>query len=220
MRCGAGGFFARRPLVCVFLGGVCGADIEKKEKSTRYAFFGTVSDCSEPGDGRIRGLGLQGAVGSARAARACRGGRAVFGGFQALMPLVGYLLGIRFQSLNGAIDHWIAFLLLGFIGFGMIRESRGEPEEVDAAFGPRAMLPLAVATSIDALAVGVTFAFLGVSIVPAVGLIGCVTCIISVGGIYLGRGVGEKFQSHAEFAGGAVLILLGCKILLEHLGIL
>lgn len=143
-----------------------------------------------------------------------------FGGFQALMPLVGYLLGIRFQSLIGAIDHWIAFLLLGFIGFGMIRESRGEPEEVDAAFGPRAMLPLAVATSIDALAVGVTFAFLGVSIVPAVGLIGCVTCIISVGGIYLGRGVGEKFQSHAEFAGGAVLILLGCKILLEHLGIL
>lgn len=143
-----------------------------------------------------------------------------FGGFQALMPLVGYLLGIRFQSLIGAIDHWIAFLLLGFIGFGMIRESRGEPEEVDAAFGPRAMLPLAVATSIDALAVGVTFAFLSVSIVPAVGLIGCVTCIISVGGIYLGRGVGEKFQSHAEFAGGAVLILLGCKILLEHLGIL
>ena len=143
-----------------------------------------------------------------------------FGVFQALMPLVGYLLGIRFQSLIGAIDHWIAFLLLGFIGFGMIRESRGEPEEVDAAFGPRAMLPLAVATSIDALAVGVTFAFLGVSIVPAVGLIGCVTCIISVGGIYLGRGVGEKFQSHAEFAGGAVLILLGCKILLEHLGIL
>ena len=143
-----------------------------------------------------------------------------FGGFQALMPLIGYLLGIRFQSLIGAIDHWVAFLLLGLIGLGMIRESRGEPEEVDAAFSPRAMLPLAVATSIDALAVGVTFAFLSVSIAPAIGLIGCMTCAISIGGIYLGRRVGEKFQSHAEFAGGAVLILLGCKILLEHLGVL
>lgn len=144
-----------------------------------------------------------------------------FGGFQALMPLVGYLLGIRFQSMIGAIDHWIAFVLLCFIGVNMIRESRqGEAEEMDAAFGPRAMLPLAVATSIDALAIGVTFAFLGVPIVPAIVLIGCVTCLLSAGGIYIGRGVGEKFQSHAEFAGGAVLVLLGTKILLEHLGVL
>lgn len=144
-----------------------------------------------------------------------------FGGFQALMPLVGYLLGLRFQEVIRAFDHWIAFLLLGLIGFNMIRESRGDEEEqMDDAFGPRAMLPLAVATSIDALAVGVTFAFLDVAIVPAVVLIGCVTCVLSAAGICLGRMAGERFQSHAEAAGGIVLIVLGTKILLEHLGIL
>lgn len=145
-----------------------------------------------------------------------------FGGFQALMPLIGYLLGIRFQTLISAFDHWIAFILLALIGVNMIRESRSDDEDapMDAAFGPRAMLPLAVATSIDALAIGVTFAFLDVSIVPAVVLIGCITCAISAGGIYLGRVVGERFQSHAEAAGGIVLVLLGVKILLEHLGFL
>ena len=143
-----------------------------------------------------------------------------FGGFQALMPLVGYLLGIRFQSLIGAIDHWIAFLLLGFIGFGMIRESRGEPEEVDAAFGPRAMLPLAVATSIDALAVGITFAFLNVHLLAAVSFIGVTTFTLSAIGVKIGNVFGTKYKSKAEFAGGVILILLGFKILLEHLGIL
>lgn len=144
-----------------------------------------------------------------------------FGGFQALMPLIGYLLGIRFQTLISTFDHWIAFVLLALIGLNMIRESRSEEsEQMDAAFGPRAMLPLAVATSIDALAIGVTFAFLDVEIIPAVVLIGCVTCVISVCGIYFGRLVGERFQSHAEAAGGAVLVLLGVKILLEHLGVL
>ena len=100
-----------------------------------------------------------------------------FGGFQALMPLIGYLLGIRFQTLISAFDHWIAFILLALIGVNMIRESRSDDEDapMDAAFGPRAMLPLAVATSIDALAIGVTFAFLDVSIVPAVILIGCIS---------------------------------------------
>lgn len=145
-----------------------------------------------------------------------------FGGFQALMPLIGYLLGIRFQTLISAFDHWIAFILLALIGVNMIRESRSDDEDapMDAAFGPRAMLPLAVATSIDALAIGVTFAFLDVSIVPAVVLIGCITCAISAGGIYLGRVVGERFRSRAEAAGGIVLVLLGIKILLEHLGFL
>ena len=145
-----------------------------------------------------------------------------FGGFQALMPLIGYLLGIRFQTLISAFDHWMAFILLALIGVNMIRESQSDDEEasMDAAFGPRAMLPLAVATSIDALAIGVTFAFLDVSIVPAVILIGCITCAISAGGIYLGRVVGERFQSRAEAAGGIVLVLLGIKILLEHLGFL
>ena len=143
-----------------------------------------------------------------------------FGGFQALMPLVGFWLGSNFQSLIENIDHWIAFILLGIIGFNMIRESREEAEAVDASFSVRAMLPLAVATSIDALAVGITFSFLKVSIIPAVSLIGITTFILSAIGLVLGNRFGCKYKSKAEVAGGIILILIGTKILLEHTGIL
>jgi len=143
-----------------------------------------------------------------------------FGGFQALMPLVGFWLGSNFQSLIENIDHWIAFILLGIIGFNMIRESREEAETVDASFSVRAMLPLAVATSIDALAVGITFSFLKVSIIPAVSLIGITTFILSAIGLVLGNRFGCKYKSKAEVAGGIILILIGTKILLEHTGIL
>lgn len=144
-----------------------------------------------------------------------------FGGFQGLMPLVGWLLGYSFKDLITSFDHWIAFVLLAIIGGNMIRESFGkEEEEVDASFGPKAMLPLAVATSIDALAVGVSFAFLNVDIVPAVLFIGATTFILSCIGVKIGNVFGTRFKSKAEFAGGVVLILLGIKILLEHLGIL
>lgn len=143
-----------------------------------------------------------------------------FGGFQALMPLVGFWLGSNFQSLIENIDHWIAFILLGIIGFNMIRESREEAEAVDASFSVRAMFPLAVATSIDALAVGITFSFLKVSIIPAVSLIGITTFILSAIGLVLGNRFGCKYKSKAEVAGGIILILIGTKILLEHTGIL
>ena len=142
-----------------------------------------------------------------------------FGGFQALMPLLGYLLGSRFASYIADFDHWIAFVLLALIGGNMIRESFGGEEEADASFGLRAMLPLALATSIDALAVGLTFAFLSVRVLPAVTLIGVVTLVISMAGVKLGNLFGARFRGKAEFAGGLILILLGVKILLEHLGI-
>ena len=142
-----------------------------------------------------------------------------FGGFQALMPLLGYLLGSRFASYIADFDHWIAFVLLALIGGNMIRESFGDEEEADASFGLRAMLPLALATSIDALAVGLTFAFLSVRVLPAVTLIGVVTLVISMAGVKLGNLFGARFRGKAEFAGGLILILLGVKILLEHLGI-
>ena len=143
-----------------------------------------------------------------------------FGGFQALMPLIGYFLGTRFQSLITDIDHWIAFVLLVLIGINMIRESRGESEKLDASFGFKVMLPLAIATSIDALAVGVTFAFLQVQIVAAVSLIGITTFILSAVGVKIGNVFGAKYKSRAELLGGVVLILMGLKILLEHLGVL
>lgn len=144
-----------------------------------------------------------------------------FGGFQALMPLIGFLLGRQFQTLITRFDHWIAFVLLGVIGLNMCREAlSGEEEDVSASFGARAMLPLAVATSIDALAVGVSLAFLQVDIVPAVSLIGVVTLVLSCAGVGLGSVFGMRFKARAEFFGGAVLILMGLKILLEHLGIL
>lgn len=143
-----------------------------------------------------------------------------FGGAQAAMPLIGFLLGVGFQSLIEQVDHWIAFVLLAVIGIGMIKESREESKPLDASFAPLVMLPLAIADSIDALAAGVTFAFLDVSIVPAVLLIGVVTFAFSAFGVWLGNRFGERFRSKAELAGGIILILMGTKILLEHLGFL
>ena len=143
-----------------------------------------------------------------------------FGGFQAAMPLFGYLLAKQFRSYILGVDHWIAFVLLALIGANMIKESFGEAEAVNASFSPRAMLPMAVATSIDALAVGVTFAFLKVNIVPAVTFIGVITFALSVLGVWIGHLFGACFKSKAERVGGIVLILMGVKILLEHLGVL
>ena len=143
-----------------------------------------------------------------------------FGGFQALMPFLGWLLGTRFQGLITSVDHWVAFVLLCFIGGNMVREAfHHEEEAVDASFSPGAMLPLAVATSIDALAVGVTFAFLRVDIAPAVGFIGVTTLALSAVGVWVGGVFGARWKSRAELCGGLVLILLGCKILAEHLGL-
>lgn len=144
-----------------------------------------------------------------------------FGSFQALMPFLGWLLGSRFQSFITSVDHWIAFVLLGLIGANMVRESRSqEEEEVGASFAPKAMLPLAVATSIDALTVGITFAFLRVNIYWAITLIGVTTFVLSAIGVKAGGIVGERGKSRAELAGGIVLILMGCKILVEHLGLI
>jgi len=145
-----------------------------------------------------------------------------FGGFQALMPLLGYFLGVNFRAMIENVDHWIAFGLLVLIGGNMIREatSKEEEEDLDGSFGFRAMLPLAVATSIDALAVGVTFAFLKVNIVKAVSFIGVTTFLLSAVGVKIGNVFGNRYKSKAEILGGAILILMGIKILLEHLGIL
>ncbi|MBO5364739.1 MAG: manganese efflux pump [Clostridia bacterium] len=142
-----------------------------------------------------------------------------FGGFQALMPLIGYLLGVQFQSLIERVDHWIAFVLLALIGINMIREAMGEEEKIDSSFTVKAMLPLAVATSIDALAVGITFAFLKVEILPAICFIGAVTFVVSVLGLMIGNVFGCKYRTKAEVFGGIVLIFIGLKILTEHLGI-
>ena len=143
---------------------------------------------------------------------------AYFGAFQALMPVIGWVLGRQFESLIKSIDHWIAFVLLGLIGANMIREAlKKEEETVSASFSPRAMLPLAVATSIDALAVGVTFAFLDVAIVPAVSFIGATTFVLSFAGVKIGSVFGMKYKSKAELVGGIVLIVMGVKILIEHL---
>lgn len=146
-----------------------------------------------------------------------------FGGFQALMPLTGYLLGSRFASYIERWDHWIAFVLLAFIGSSMIRESREQEEEEIEHGGSiryRELFTLAVATSIDALAVGVTFAFLQVNIVPAITIIGCTTFVISIAGVYVGNVFGSRYKSRAELTGGIILILIGLKILLEHLGVI
>ncbi len=143
-----------------------------------------------------------------------------FGAFQGLMPLLGWLLGSRFQSAIERFDHWIAFVLLAALGVNMIREARGEEESVDGSFAWRAMLPMAVATSIDALAVGVTFAFLQVRILPAIAFIGVITFLLSALGVRLGVAFGRRYQTAAQIFGGVVLILMGLKILLEHLGIL
>ena len=142
---------------------------------------------------------------------------AYFGGFQALMPLLGYLLGVRFETMVANVDHWIAFVLLGLIGANMVRESRAEEEKLDDSFTVSTMLLLAVATSIDALSVGVTFAFLGVNIIEAIILIGITTGIISGVGLKIGNVFGSRYKSMAEMAGGIVLILMGIKILVQHL---
>ena len=144
-----------------------------------------------------------------------------FGGFQALMPALGYLLGYQFREKITAVDHWVAFILLGIIGANMIKEAcSGDCGKEDDSLDIRTMFLLAVATSIDALAVGITFAFLDVHIIAAVTFIGVTTFIISAVGVKIGNVFGTKYKSKAEFAGGAILILLGVKILLEHLGIL
>ena len=144
-----------------------------------------------------------------------------FGAFQALMPLLGYLLGSRFEKYIVSVDHWIAFALLGAIGLNMIREGvKGEASDADASLSFKVMLPMAVATSIDALAVGVTFAFLSVRILPAVLFIGAVTFLLSAAGVRVGSVFGEKYRARAEIAGGVILLLLGLKILLQHLGVI
>ena len=154
-----------------------------------------------------------------------------FGGFQAGMPVIGFILGVQFKDYITSIDHWIAFILLSFIGINMIRESLekdddivdlaetavGEEEVNQLAF--KDMVILAIATSIDALAVGVTFAFLQVDIIPAVSFIGIITFVLSAIGVKIGNVFGTKYKSKAEFAGGAILILIGFKILFEHLGL-
>ena len=142
-----------------------------------------------------------------------------FGGFQALMPMIGWALGYRFERVIASVDHWVAFFLLAVIGVGMIRESR-ESEELNDDLSFRTMVILAVATSIDALAVGVTFAFLRVRILPAAGLIGVTTFLLSGLGVYIGHVFGLKYKAKAELAGGIILILIGLKILLEHLGVI
>ena len=144
-----------------------------------------------------------------------------FGGFQALMPTLGYLLGTRFEGYVNAIDHWIAFILLALIGTNMIREALSPDKgETDDSTDPKTMLLLAVATSIDALAVGVTYAFLQVRILPAVSFIGVFTLTLSVIGVKIGNLFGLKYKAKAEIFGGIILILMGLKILLEHLGLL
>ena len=144
-----------------------------------------------------------------------------FGGFQAIMPTLGFFLGAAFQSLITSIDHWIAFALLVIIGGGMIKESFDDDSENknnDVSF--KTMIVLAIATSIDALAVGITFAFLNVNLVLAVSLIGIITFILSIVGTKIGNRFGDKYERKAELVGGIILVLLGVKILLEHLGVI
>ncbi len=144
-----------------------------------------------------------------------------FGGFQAIMPLIGFYLGITFSRFVSSVDHWIAFVLLGLIGFNMIKEameSRKESAEVvpNPDFSLRTMFLMAVATSIDALAVGVSFAVLSVDIWSAITIIGIITFIFSVIGLKIGNIFGCRYKSKAEFLGGAILLALGVKILIEH----
>ena len=143
-----------------------------------------------------------------------------FGGFQALMPLIGYFLGSFFAEMIEKYDHWVAFVLLAIIGGNMIKESFGKDEKVDSSMDVKSMLLLAIATSIDALAVGVTFAFLQVQIIPAVSFIGVITFIFSAVGVKIGSLFGTKYKSKAELFGGIVLVLIGIKILLEGIGVL
>lgn len=147
-----------------------------------------------------------------------------FGVFQGGMPLLGYILGVQFKDMITSIDHWVAFVLLDLIGINMVKEALTDEEEETCSvdgdeLAVKEMLGLAVATSIDALAVGVTFAFLQVQIVPAVSFIGVTTFVISMVGVKIGNVFGSKYKAKAELAGGVILVLMGLKILLEHLGI-
>ena len=188
---------------------------DKEDK--KNGITGVVCHCSGAFNGCLRRFDLQGAECAGAEAEARAHGRRLFRRFS----LIGFALGVRFQSFITSIDHWIAFVLLGLIGANMIRESREHDEEnLSDSFSFGTMLPLAVATSIDALAVGVTFAFLQVSILPAVCFIGATTFVLSCIGIRIGHVFGLKYKSRAELFGGAVLILMGIKILLEHLGVL
>ena len=148
-----------------------------------------------------------------------------FGGFQALMPFVGWALGTRFESYITSIDHWIAFILLVFIGGKMVVEGYRLEEdetvkELDPPLDLKEMFLLAIATSIDALAVGITFAFLNYPIVECITIIGLTTFVLSIVGVVVGNMFGIRYQKKAEIAGGIILILIGLKILFEHLGIL
>ena len=149
-----------------------------------------------------------------------------FGGFQAGMPLIGYFLGLQFKDYIMSIDHWIAFVLLVYLGIKMIQEALSKDDDIEPIQSEKELLSfknmsiLAIATSIDALAVGITLAFLQVDIVPAVTFIGIITFVLSMVGVKIGNVFGMKYKSKAEFFGGAILILMGCKILLEHLGII
>lgn len=148
-----------------------------------------------------------------------------FGFFQGIMPLIGWFLGKQFEQYITPIDHWIAFVLLGYIGGKMIwdalhEDNEGQACDIEERLDLKELLIMAVATSIDALAVGITFAFLQISIVPSVCAIGLITLALSFVGVIVGNRFGNKFQSKAQLAGGTVLVLIGLKILLEHLGIL
>lgn len=145
-----------------------------------------------------------------------------FGGFQSLMPAIGYLLGSAFERYIVSFDHWVAFVLLALIGGNMIKEGiSADGEATDGSLGFRTMFVLAVATSIDALAVGVTFALLpDVNIIAAVTAIGVITFVVSAVGLKVGNIFGLRFKSKAEIAGGVILILIGLKILFEHLGLI
>ena len=146
---------------------------------------------------------------------------AYFGTFQALMPVIGYFLGVGFESLVTKIDHWIAFVLLVLIGISMLKEAFSKnSEQHDDSIGFRTMVILAIATSIDALAVGITFAFLQVNMILADIMIGIVTFIICVLGVKIGNKFGDKYERKAEVVGGLILIFMGIKILLEHLAII
>ena len=144
---------------------------------------------------------------------------AYFGGFQALMPFLGWLLANSFAEYIRRLDHWIAFVLLALIGANMIREalSKKEEEKMDASFGVKTMLPLAIATSIDALATGVTFAMTETNIWLAVAVVGTTTFVFSAVGLRIGHLFGRKYQAKAELLGGVILVLMGIKILIEHL---
>ena len=146
-----------------------------------------------------------------------------FGGFQALMPLLGGVLGSTFAGKIKAIDHWIAFIVLGYIGIKMIADAIKEwkeetkVEEMDAPLDIKEMFLLAIATSIDALAVGITFSFLEVAIAFACTVIGVVTFVISCGGVFVGNIFGERYKAKAQIVGGVILVVLGLRILLSHL---